>query len=172
MAAGISAAVGAVVLEAICDAGVAKVGLSATDFGFELHRAIATTVASKPKKKRTRNLFTCLLFLRQHPHPNAHASGDEYSHYARPGREVVMMTDPDVHMCDKPPHMGQTNQTENECRDAEPHSLRVHASIIAIKGSNCLVNRSFHRPFEGEFRLRHQQSPGCETARRPAPAPR
>src|ERR1700704_1566108 len=34
VAAGVSA-VGAVVLEAICDAGVGKVGLSAWDFGFE-----------------------------------------------------------------------------------------------------------------------------------------
>ena len=56
VAAGIST-VGAVVLEAICDAGVGKVGLSACDFGFEFHLAIATTMASKAKKKTTRNLF-------------------------------------------------------------------------------------------------------------------
>jgi hypothetical protein len=43
--------------EAICGAGVGNIGLSARDLGFELHRAIATTTASNPKKNTTRSLF-------------------------------------------------------------------------------------------------------------------
>src|ERR1700730_2753152 len=78
VAAGISA-LGAVVLEAICDAGVGKVGLSACDFGFELHRAIATTMPSKAKKKTTRNLFMRLYFFQQHQNPKAQAPRDENS---------------------------------------------------------------------------------------------
>jgi hypothetical protein len=133
VAAGISAGADAVVFEAICDAGVGKVGLSACDFGFELHLAIATTMPSKPKKKRTRNLFMRFLFLRQHPHPNAHDSGYEHSQDACPRWEAKIIANPDIDMRDEPPDMSQTNQTEDEPSDTEPRFLRVHALLSLLE---------------------------------------
>jgi len=53
----------------------------------------------------------------------------------------MMMTDPDIDMGDKPPDVGQANQTEDDSGDAKPRSLRIHSYIIATTNQNCLVIR-------------------------------
>ena len=53
----------------------------------------------------------------------------------------MMMTDPNIDMCDEPPNMRQANQTEDDSGDAKPRFLRVHSYIIATTSQNCLVIR-------------------------------